>query len=132
MNAMRLGNVTQDVPIVVQKELGVSTAMAGPRITDRATKEVSQPENKVPGAEVLGDLFRGKNELRKALGEINETARVFNIRLRFQVDMETGETSVLVIDLDRGVVIRKIPPAKALDLAYSLYDMVGLLFDEIV
>jgi len=85
----------------------------------------------IPGQAPVGSSD-SVTELRKAVVKLNETARVFNIRLRFQIDEETGDLSVLVIDLEKGKVIRTIPPAKTLNMVYNLYDVVGLLFDAMV
>lgn len=155
MNVIKIGNAGQNIPLesgnVVRYGSGIGSGRSVEASTDSQDKfravgangdvmeSSAAPERQAGQA---GDARTAeksrtgspavKDGLGKAVGELNETARVFNIRLRFEVDRETGDTCVLVIDLDKGEIIRKIPPAKALDLAYSVYDTVGLLFDTIV
>lgn len=73
-----------------------------------------------------------EQQLRRAIRQLNLASDIFNIRLRFKLDRETGEIYVLVIDREKGEIIRRIPPEKIIQMAYQLEHMVGLLLDELV
>ncbi|MGB9885474.1 MAG: flagellar protein FlaG [Moorellales bacterium] len=73
-----------------------------------------------------------QEQLRQAVRQLNEASDLFNIRLRFKLDQETGEIYVLVIDREKGEIIRRIPPEKVLEMAYRMQHMIGLLLDELV
>lgn len=87
----------------------------------------------VPAEPMEIDLLNAKvqlqpGELAKIVDKVNETAQIFNQALRFQV-AESHRIVVQVIDLNRGEVIREIPPERFIDLFDRMEDAVGLLLD---
>ncbi|MBC7346542.1 MAG: flagellar protein FlaG [Clostridia bacterium] len=73
-----------------------------------------------------------EQQLQRAVRQLNETSDLFQIRLRFKIDEETGDIYVLVIDREKGEIIRRIPPEKVISMVYQLEYMIGLLLDELV
>lgn len=69
-----------------------------------------------------------KGELARVVEKMNETARIFNHALRFQV-AESNRVIIHVIDTVSGEVVREIPPEKLMDAFNRLEDAVGLLLD---
>jgi flagellar protein FlaG len=56
------------------------------------------------------------------------TINNFNVRLRFEVDRETGESVVQIIDSESGKLLRQVPPEELLHVMKTLRDLKGLLF----
>lgn len=69
-------------------------------------------------------------KVHDAIKKLNETVRVFNRKLHFDLHKESKRWLVKVIDQDSGKVLREIPPKQILDLVAKLQEMVGLLVDE--
>jgi len=61
---------------------------------------------------------------------LNDTARIYNIGLRFSIHQETERLVVQVYDRRDNEVIREIPPEKVLNLVAQIQQMIGLLLDE--
>lgn len=67
-------------------------------------------------------------ELARVVDKLNETARVFNHSLQFQV--AAGKQIVIrVVDTVSGQVVREIPPEKAVDALSRVEAALGLLLD---
>ncbi len=75
-------------------------------------------------------------KLDKAVELINETLKVSNRNLKFQLHEASGRYQVKVLDSDSGEVIREIPAERMLEFSAQvkkmLNDAIGILFDEIV
>jgi flagellar protein FlaG len=69
-----------------------------------------------------------KTALVVQTGDPPITINNFNVRLRFEVDRETGESVVQIIDSESGNVLRQIPPEELLHVMKTLRDLKGLLF----
>jgi flagellar protein FlaG len=92
-------------------------------------KVILNTEQERGGQDSRGGL---EESLGKAVEQLNQTAEVFNISIRFKVDRETDELYVLVLDEKEGKVIRSIPPEKILDAASQVGYMIGLMVDELI
>jgi flagellar protein FlaG len=55
----------------------------------------------------------------------------FNVRLKFQIDKETGDRVIQIVDSETGEVVRQIPPQELLHVMKTLRDLKGLLFSTI-
>ncbi|TDA69428.1 MAG: flagellar protein FlaG [Clostridia bacterium] len=109
------------------------------RIEEKTTKPVVQETERVRiEAEEQRERQRQRpagdfrQELERSVRQLNQTSDIFNIRLRFKLDEDTGEIYVLVIDREEGRIIRRIPPDNILKTASQMQEMVGLLLDELV
>lgn len=107
------------------------------RIEEKTTKPVVQETERARvHTEEQGERQRPagdfRQELERSVRQLNQASDIFNIRLRFKLDEETGEIYVLVIDREEGKIIRRIPPENILKTAMQLQEMVGLLLDELV
>lgn len=67
--------------------------------------------------------------LEKAVSKSNDTARLMNSQIRFQVDDNTGQVIVKVINKDTKEVIRQIPSEEMVKLASRAEDLRGLIFN---
>jgi flagellar protein FlaG len=71
-----------------------------------------------------------RDDLEKAVTDIQEFVQAAQRKLDFSIDDSTGRVVVKVIATDTGDVIRQIPSETALKLAQSLSDASSLLFDD--
>ncbi|NUT75378.1 flagellar protein FlaG [Pseudomonas sp. C1C7] len=71
-----------------------------------------------------------RDELEKAVTDIQEFVQAAQRNLDFSIDDSTGRVVVKVIATETGDVIRQIPSEAALKLAQSLSDASSLLFDD--
>lgn len=71
-----------------------------------------------------------RDDLEKAVTDIQEFVQAAQRNLDFSIDDSTGRVVVKVIATDTGDVIRQIPSEAALKLAQSLSDASSLLFDD--
>jgi flagellar protein FlaG len=90
-----------------------------------------KPEATVPYVvNVLGSkLELQPNELAKMVDKMNETARIFNHAMRFEVG-EGHRIRVQIVDVTTGEVVRDIPPDKFMDSFIQMQNAVGMIFDE--
>lgn len=68
-------------------------------------------------------------ELVKVVDKMNQTARVFNHSLQFQLHEGSGKIIIKVVDTISGAVLREIPPEKLLEAHQSMEELLGLLLD---
>jgi len=58
--------------------------------------------------------------------------RTFNRKLQFEVDQNSNQVIVKVIDKETDKVIKEIPPEELQRLHRNIKEAIGLLFDELV
>ena len=69
-------------------------------------------------------------DLKERVEQLNETLRVFDKRLRFDIHEETNRVMVQVLDAETDEILREIPPEKILDMVASIEEAIGLIVDE--
>jgi uncharacterized FlaG/YvyC family protein len=69
-------------------------------------------------------------ELAKVVDQMNQTARVFNQTLQFEMNQDSKHIVIRVIDTVSGQVLREIPPEKMMAAAASMEAVLGLLLDR--
>ena len=62
--------------------------------------------------------------------EMNKLVAVFNSRVAFSIDRDTGRAIMKVIDNETGEVIRQIPPEEMLGLIKRMDKILGMLIDK--
>lgn len=72
----------------------------------------------------------GPQQTDNAVSEINQALKTLATSLKFEVDDESGQTLVKVIDQDSGEVLRQIPSEATVRIARSLDKMIGHLVDQ--
>lgn len=84
-----------------------------------------------PKLSAVADEQDTGTELQVAVKEaLQDFVQSLQRNLEFSLDDSTGTVVVKVIARDSGEVIRQIPSETALELAKSMKDVNGLLFDE--
>lgn len=75
------------------------------------------------------ELF-AKVDFPKLMGEINACVCVFNTKILFRYDEESGRQVITVIDKGTGEIIRQIPPDEILHLVSKLKEISGIIFQK--
>ena len=71
-------------------------------------------------------------DLQKTTSDLERISSAFNRRLRFEIDHESREILVKVIDSETDKVIKELPPEELRRLHSSLRETIGVLFDRTV
>ena len=93
---------------------------AGLRSQAVKPEAVSQSEQKKVKPQVI----------RSTAADLQRIGLVFNKKLQFEVDHNSNEVIVKVIDKDTDKVIKELPPEELQRLHRNLKETIGFLFDE--
>lgn len=100
---------------------------------DTAVATLPMPSGKVdhePMTVEVGDklIQLQPGELAKVLDKVNETARIFNRSLQFELG-QGNQMVIRVVDTVSGQVLREIPPENFMDAFHRMEAALGLLLD---
>jgi flagellar protein FlaG len=87
-----------------------------------------QFEAMLPGNKLPSD--KASVNLGPVVADLERVTRAFNRKLKFEVDHESHEVTVKVIDGETDKVIKVLPPEELQRLHNSLKETIGFLFDE--
>jgi flagellar protein FlaG len=73
---------------------------------------------------------RRTGDIRSTASDLERLSLVFNRKLRFDVDHESHEVTVKVIDSETDKVIKVLPPEELQRLHRRVKETIGFLFDE--
>jgi len=68
--------------------------------------------------------------INSTAADVQRIGLAFNRRLQFEVDHNSNEVIVKVIDKETDKVIKELPPEELQRLHRNLKEAIGLLFDE--
>lgn len=113
-------------------DMSVKLNLTYPAIAPQGPTSTVDTKRDLPKAQaVTAPASEPKREdLEKAVTDIQEFVQAAQRNLDFSIDDSTGRVVVKVIATDTGLVIRQIPSEAALKLAQSLSDASNLLFDD--
>ena len=111
----------------VKLNLSYPAAVAPQGATPTVTDNQDQPKTETVAK---SGLEPKRDELEKAVTDIQEFVQAAQRNLDFSIDDSTGRVVVKVIATETGLVIRQIPSEAALKLAQSLSDASNLLFND--
>ncbi|MDR3124040.1 MAG: flagellar protein FlaG [Treponema sp.] len=84
-------------------------------------------------ATLPGDAFpsgKAPVDIAPAVADLQRVTIAFNRRLKFEVDHQSHEVTVKVIDGETDKVIKVLPPEELQRLHDSIKETIGFLFDE--
>jgi flagellar protein FlaG len=93
------------------------------RAAARERFEAALPGNRVAQGKAPVDIG-------PAVADLERVTLAFNRRLKFEVDHESHEVTVKVIDSETDKVIKVLPPEELQRLHDSIKETIGFLFDE--
>ncbi len=88
-----------------------------------------EPEVKMEGLEPKGSETLSQSDLEKVIKEMNQFIQIFNSRIAFELDKETGKTILKIIDSQTNEVIRQIPPEELLRISKRISELLGLIIN---
>lgn len=95
----------------------------------------AQPKSEAAPPPLTVDLTENKRielaqgEVAKVVEKMNETARLFNNKLRFEMTND-NRVKIRVVDSQTGHLVREIPPERLMETFTRLEDLVGVLLDH--
>lgn len=87
-------------------------------------------ELSIPKAEIRVDLERESQDVREAIGRLNDMLTASARSVSFSMDERLGRPIVYVKNSTTGEVIRQIPNEVVVRIAHSIEDLKGLLHNE--
>lgn len=84
----------------------------------------------IPKAEIKIDLERESQDLRAAIGKLNEMMQANARSVSFAMDEKLGRPIVYIKNATTGEIVRQIPNEVIVQLAHSIEDFKGLLHNE--
>jgi flagellar protein FlaG len=99
---------------------------AAPQPAGRAPATATEITTAVTAKAATGSM----DELKDAIGKLNESMQAQSQSLEFSIDEDSKRTVVKVVDLATKEVVRQIPTEEALQIAKSLDKFTGLLIRQ--
>jgi len=87
----------------------------------QAARQLTQPETKVK-----------PQMIRSTAKDLERIGLAFNRKLQFEVNHDSNQVIIKVIDKETDRVIKELPPEELQRLHSNLREAIGLLFDEMV
>lgn len=72
-----------------------------------------------------------QEEVIKAVEQLNDSSKLGDKHLKFQIHEETDRVMVKILD-EKGEVLKEIPPEETLEMAAKIQKSVGLLIDNYI
>ncbi|MDO7895347.1 flagellar protein FlaG [Pseudomonas citrulli] len=113
-------------------DMSVKLNLSYPTVAPQAVTPAAAAKQDAPKVEAVKSLDAEpkREDLEKAVTDIQEFVQAAQRKLDFSIDDSTGRVVVKVIATENGTVIRQIPSEAALKLAQSLSDASNLLFND--
>ncbi|MBI3284470.1 MAG: flagellar protein FlaG [Burkholderiales bacterium] len=109
----------------------ISDRVSGGNLAHQAVKTAAPVETDKPVAPSgLVQQAAGREQVLKAVHDINKTIQAASQNLEFSVDHDSDQIVVKVIDQQTKQVLRQIPTEEALEIAKSLDKLQGLLIKQ--
>ena len=111
----------------ISSATGSFQALGSTRATPVGGKVGSGDGNALPA-----EAASPKPDMQKIAKMLNMAPSSIGRNLRFEVDLETGNSVIQVLDRDTGEIIRQIPPEKVSTYVQAEGGLAIRLYDEVV
>jgi flagellar protein FlaG len=95
-----------------------------------ASAEVKAHLTPMPKPEIKIDLERESQDLRAAIGKLNDMMQANARSVSFAMDEKLGRPIIYIKNSTTGEIVRQIPNEVIIQLAHSIEDFKGLLHNE--
>ena len=102
-----------------QERIPQQTKTAETPVLDRVQEPVQEPAH-------------GNKPLPDIMADIEKTTVAFFKKLKFEINSESGDILVKVIDPETDKVIKVLPPKELQRLHSRIKETLGILFDELI
>ena len=84
------------------------------------------------GAYLSGNPREQTPDIKQTVSHLEQISVAFNRRLKFEIDQDSRELIVKVIDNDTDKVIKVLPPEELQRVHSKISETMGFLFDKVV
>ncbi len=98
-------------------------------IVRQGAEELSRQDIIMVKEESEGNKALSMDEIEAIIKEMNEFIRIFNTKVAFELDKETGKMILRIIDVQTNEVIRQIPPEELLRISKRISELLGLIIN---
>jgi flagellar protein FlaG len=124
-----MGTITAARGVIPQQGLPQEKIVKQDRESSQARSAARERfEATLPGNKLLSG--KAPVDIGPVMADLEQVTLAFNRRLKFEVDHESHEVIVKVIDGETDKVIKVLPPEELQRLHDSLKETIGFLFDE--
>lgn len=100
---------------------------------DQTTAAVAKSQeydsnNSDGGGRQSADTREGKEQLKKAIAELNKNSH--NSQVQFGIHEDTNRITLKIVDKETKETIKEFPAEKTLDMIAKAWELAGLLVDE--
>ncbi len=88
-----------------------------------------ESEVKLEGLEPKASEILSQSDLERIVKEINQFIQIFNSKIAFEIDKDTGKTILKIIDSQTNEIIRQIPPEELLRISKRISELLGLIIN---
>ena len=97
---------------------------------ERIPQQAKTAETPVLDKTQAPEPVQGNKPLPDIMADIEKTTLAFFKKLKFEINTESGDILVKVIDPETDKVIKELPPKELQRLHSSITETLGFLFDE--
>ena len=109
-----------------EKEFAKQSQARASKLASAHVAALERFESALPG----NPWGKAPPDIRPAVADLERISLAMNRRLKFEVDHESREVIVKVIDGETDKVIRVLPPEELQRLHNNIKETIGFLFDE--
>lgn len=84
----------------------------------------------IPKAEIKIDLERESQDVREAIGKLNDMMQAGARSVSFSLDEKLGRPIVYIKNAKTGEIVRQIPNEVVVRIAHNIEDLKGVLHNE--
>jgi flagellar protein FlaG len=108
----------------------VSERVSQPLVSSFEPSQDRPPDKDVKPAESVSSNKVSIEDVRGEVEKLNQAVKNYNPKLNFDVDNETNQVVVKVVDGETDKIIRQIPPEEIVNLSQRMDELRGMLFDD--
>lgn len=97
----------------------------------QSVKSGAENTGQVESDTVAVDLRISEDRLTDTIRSMKEYTGWGNFSINFEVDKDTQEMVVKIVDRETGETIRQMPPDELLKLKLHMQEVLGLIFDHL-
>ncbi|MCL2070578.1 MAG: flagellar protein FlaG [Treponema sp.] len=104
----------------------------GMQISSLPALDNNPAANAYVAANLPGNARPPAPDLKKTTSDLEHISLAFNRRLKFEIDQDSREITIKVIDNETDKVIKVLPPEELKRLHNNIRETMGSLFDRLV